>query len=272
MGDQTTLVRELAKQKGWGLRIFEADKWKLWMRKPVRCDWLVVGAHGGSEHRANIHVPELHPTKIYFLTQMGATAPGNPNSWYVGKAANGKRWSQTTVSPVKVAGGEERDVRSTIGGEVEVFNTAEGELPFEYRLTRYSEDAHVKTVTDMYEGGAEREFDLITLSKSGASFSEILTWLSKNNKFHYPHIVAGFCNSHMSGIIRTPYATVEAENFAQLKEAFHRPPRKAVPQAPQAAAHIRKPQPPQAENTKPLPIPPPKLGGKPLPVPPGRKG
>jgi len=272
MGKETDAVLQIAKEKKWPLQVVSGPQFKLWLRGPQRADWLVIGAHGCSEHESEVNVPALHATKIYFLTQRLAAAPGNPDSWYVNRAVEGGRWSTTTTDWVEVAKDEWRYVPNTKSGLVEVFDTAEGQRPFDYTLTKYSEDRHTKTITDMYEGGARRPFDAITLSRTGTTFSEILKWLSENPDYRYPNIVAGFCNSTSYSKFMTPFGTFVPEGAYQRQGM--RDPNKPLPVLP--------PAPPQpaggsmARPNKPLPAfspvpPPPVLGAhggppkKPLP-------
>jgi len=254
----------MASLKGWPLKITKEENWTLWQLRPERSDWLVIGAHGCSEHEADLNVKDLFGTRIYFITQRLAAAPGKPNSWYVNRAFEGVKWSMTEKVWHEIEPGEWRYVPSTTGGRIEVFNTENGEAPFDYHLTRYIEDKHVKTITDMYEGGALRGFDVITVSKGGAKFSEILAWLSNDHNRHYPHIVAGFCNSTSYSKFMTPFGDY----------LLSAPPKKPMPQLP--GAQLPPPPPPRLNRPLPTPPgqlppppPPPMLGSKPLPTLPG---
>ncbi len=257
MGKQTEAVRKMAQDNKWDLEIVQEEnkKWTLWRRDGKRkgMDWLVVGAHGCSEHEANIEVENLQGTKIYFLTQRLAAAPSNPNSWYVTKASNGERWSTTKEDWYEVDKDEWRYVPTTSSGLVEVFDTRQGQKPFDYHLVKYNEDTHIRTIRDMYEGVSPHPFDVLTVSKQWVTFSEILQWLAKKY-YRYPNIVAGFCNSYAYSKFLTPFGDYVPAGAQRGKG----PP--------------RRPLPPLLSEGSPRPPLPPLPPGRPLPARPIAQG
>lgn len=161
-----------AKKQGLSLKLVEEPQWKLWMRDPTPSKWLVIGSHGASPHEDEVDF-DFQAT-IHFTTRKGECAPGDPNSVYLRRVLNG-----------------------TTRGES--FSSKNKQKPFDYTLTKYAEDPHIKTVLDMQNGDVP--FDVITIKKGQqAKLSDILAWLVKG-KYGYADIVAGFCNSSSYGKI-----------------------------------------------------------------------